>query len=248
MNDAPFRTFTEPKRSTKKWLFFPMSVVLHGILIGLIVVVPLMTAASMPEIKVLKVHIVTEPSPPPVPPAPPAKRTSSRRADKPKPKPEEQKPVEVPRFVAPIEVPDVIEEEAISDYGLDIGSDFGVEGGIEGGVPGGVLGGLASTGDMNNLKAVHITTIQKPKLIRQVAPQYPATALRARLKGTVIVEAVTDIYGRVIRVRVLTGHPLFRNAASEAVRKWQYEPYIINGIPKPVVFQVTVNFRLEGAL
>jgi len=248
MNDAPFRTFTEPKKSTKKWLFFPLSVVFHGILIGLIVVVPLMTAVSMPELKILKVHIIAEPSPPPVPPAPPNKRTGSRDANKPKPKPEEQKPVEVPRFVAPIEVPDVIEEEAIDAFGPDVGSEFGVEGGIEGGVPGGVLGGLASTGDMNNLKAVHITTVQKPKLIRQVAPQYPSTALRARLKGTVIVEAVTDIYGRVIRVRVLTGHPLFRNAAAEAVRKWQYEPYIINGIPKPVVFQVTVNFRLEGAL
>lgn len=246
MNAIPFRTFTEPKKSTKKWLFFPMSVVLHGILIGLIVVVPLMTATGMPEIQIHKIHIVAEPSPPPVPPAPPKNQTSSRRADKPKPKTETQKPVEVPRFVAPIEVPDVIEEEAI-DYGIDAGTDFGVEGGIEGGVPGGVLGGLAATGDMNNLKAVHITTIQKPKLIRQVAPQYPSTALRARLKGTVIVEAVTDIYGHVIRVRVISGHPLFRNAASEAVKKWQYEPYIINGIPKPVVFQVTVNFRLEGA-
>ncbi len=245
MNAAPFRTFTEPKKSTKKWLFFPMSVVLHGILIGMVVVVPLMTATGMPEVKVHKIHLVAEPSPPPVPPAPPKKRTSSRKANKPKPKPSERKPVTVPRFVAPVEVPDVIEEEAIDAYGFNEGSEFGVEGGIEGGVVGGVLGSM-SAGDGQNLKAVHITTIQKPKLIRQVAPQYPSTALRARLKGTVIVEAVTDIYGHVIRVRVISGHPLFRNSASEAVRKWQYEPYIINGIPKPVVFQVTVNFRLEG--
>lgn len=246
MNAVPFRTFTEAGKSTKKWLFFPMSVIFHGLLIGLIVVVPLMTATAMPEVDVHKIHLIAEPSLPPVPPAPPNKRTGSRQSNKPKPKPNEPKPAAVPRFVAPIEVPDVIEEEAIDAYGLDLGSEFGVEGGIEGGVQGGVLGGMARTGDLNNLKAVPITNIQKPRLIRQVSPQYPSTALRARLKGTVIVEAVTDIYGHVIRVRVISGHPLFRNSASEAVKKWQYEPYIINGIPKPVVFQVTVNFRLEG--
>lgn len=246
MNETLFKSFVEPKRSTKKWLFFPMSVILHGALIVLIVVVPLMTAESMPQIKIHKVYIVAEPAPPPVPPAPPRSKTSSRESAK--PKPDEPKPVMEARFVAPVTVPDVIQEEAISAYGIDTGSAFGVEGGEIGGVDGGVLGGMTSgTDDFNNAQAYHLTGIQKPKLIRQVAPQYPATALKARLPGTVIVEAVTDIYGKVLTVRVISGHPLFRSSAVEAVKKWVYEPYIICGIPKPVVFTVTVNFRLDGA-
>jgi outer membrane biosynthesis protein TonB len=49
-----------------------------------------------------------------------------------------------------------------------------------------------------------------------------------------------------MKARIINGHPLFRSAAMEAVKKWVYEPYIIDGIPKPVVFTVTVHFRLDG--
>jgi protein TonB len=35
-------------------------------------------------------------------------------------------------------------------------------------------------------------------------------------------------------------------AAVEAVRRWRYRPYVLNGEPVEVETQVTVNFVLSG--
>lgn len=246
MNEMIFKAFVEPKNPTKRWFFFPVSLLFHGLLIGAIVVVPLLTAESMPPAKIFDVFVVAPPAPPPAPPPPPKARKSTKGPVKTNNKPEETKPVTQGRFVAPVDVPSEIEDEDISDFGFNGGVPGGVAGGIEGGVPGGVLGSLAGADDPSQLTIQRISPVQRPKLIRRVTPQYPPTALKARLQGVVIVEAVTDIYGRVIKARIINGHPLFRNSAMEAVKRWVYEPYIIDGIPKPVVFTVTVHFRLNG--
>jgi protein TonB len=86
---------------------------------------------------------------------------------------------------------------------------------------------------------------QAAKLIRRVTPIYPSVALAARIQGVVIVEATTDIYGRVREARVVSGQPLLNDAALQAVRQWVYEPYLSNGIPRPVTFTVTVTFSLS---
>jgi len=87
--------------------------------------------------------------------------------------------------------------------------------------------------------------IKPPRLIKQVPPQYPIGAVKARIEGVVRIEAVTDIYGRVMKINVIAGHLLLRSAAVQAVKQWVYEPYIINGLPKPVMFIVSVHFRLN---
>ena len=89
-----------------------------------------------------------------------------------------------------------------------------------------------------------IGEIKPPKLIKKVDPVYPETARQARVQGVVVLEAVTDIYGRVQKVTVLRSVPLLDEAAVIAVRQWVYEPLILNGKPRPVIFTVTVNFRL----
>lgn len=86
--------------------------------------------------------------------------------------------------------------------------------------------------------------IQPPKLIRQVEPVYPDVARKARVDGVVILEATTDIYGRVQNVKILRSIPLLDQAAVDAVRQWIYEPLIIEGEPRPVTFTVTVRFQL----
>jgi TonB family protein len=62
----------------------------------------------------------------------------------------------------------------------------------------------------------------------------------------VIIEATTDTFGRVSEARVIKGHPLLNQAAVEAIRRWIYEPFLINGVPKPVRFTVTITFRLDN--
>ncbi|UCE21282.1 MAG: energy transducer TonB, partial [Candidatus Aminicenantes bacterium] len=87
--------------------------------------------------------------------------------------------------------------------------------------------------------------IRPPRLLREVPPIYPEIARQARVEGIVIVEATTDIYGRVQNVKVLKSIPLLDQAATDAVRQWVYEPMIINGRPRGVIFVVTVTFKLK---
>jgi TonB family protein len=90
-----------------------------------------------------------------------------------------------------------------------------------------------------------IGRIQPPKLIRKTEPVYPEIARQAKVDGVVILEVATDIEGRVQNVKVLRSIPLLDQAAVDAVRQWVYEPMIIDGKPRPIVFTVTVRFALD---
>jgi protein TonB len=109
-------------------------------------------------------------------------------------------------------------------------------------VVGGVLGGVV--GEVESPVRA-IGEIKEPRLVRKVDPVYPEIARQARVAGTVILEATTDISGRVATVKVLRSIPLLDQAAIDAVRQWVYEPMIINGRPRGVIFTVTVRFELK---
>jgi len=88
--------------------------------------------------------------------------------------------------------------------------------------------------------------IKPPKLIRKVSPRYPKEAAESKVEGIIILQARTDIYGRVQDVKVIKGKdPLLKEAAKEAVKQWVYEPLVINGEPREVVFTTTVSFELD---
>ena len=76
-------------------------------------------------------------------------------------------------------------------------------------------------------------------------PVYPDIAMRARVAGMVILEAVIDAEGRVVNVKVLRSVPMLDQAAIDAVRQWEFTPTRLNGVPVPVVMTVTVNFTLR---
>jgi TonB family protein len=85
-----------------------------------------------------------------------------------------------------------------------------------------------------------------PKLIKEVKPVYPETARNAQVQGIVIIEATIDHKGKVINARIIRSvWPLLDDAAVAAVKQWIYEPYIIDGVPRSVIFTATVNFSLR---
>lgn len=88
--------------------------------------------------------------------------------------------------------------------------------------------------------------VTPPKLIREVKPVYPEEARAAGVEGVVIIEATTDTYGRVDSVKVLRSIPLLDQAAVDALKQWVYEPMVIDGKPMPVVFTVTMSFKLDA--
>ena len=85
-----------------------------------------------------------------------------------------------------------------------------------------------------------------PKPISRVEPIYPAEAQEARIAGVVILETVIDETGTVTDARVLKPLPFgLDKAAADAVRQWRFEPATLDGKPVPVVFNLTINFKLD---
>ncbi|MCI0470344.1 MAG: TonB family protein [Candidatus Aminicenantes bacterium] len=87
--------------------------------------------------------------------------------------------------------------------------------------------------------------VRMPICIRKVEPVYPQAAIEAHVEGKVIVDAVTDSEGNVRNTVVVSGNPLLTEAAVEAIKQWRYKPYMVNEKPIPVVFSVTLDFRLD---
>jgi len=233
---------TEPeKHAGRTTTTLVISIALHTMLILCIAILPLVFYDALPSQEALKAFFVTPlevaPPPPPPPPPPSAARAMVRAA----PRIEAQAPQ---GFVAPIEVPNEIKPEE----GLDLGEGVagGVEGGVPGGVVGGVVGGLPSEAPPPPAKVVRIGgQIAQPKLIRQVKPVYPDLAVQSRVTAIIILEAEVDTRGHVKTVKVLRGHPLFDDAAMEAVKQWRYQPLLLNGEPTGFILTVTVNFNLQ---
>jgi len=44
---------------------------------------------------------------------------------------------------------------------------------------------------------------------------------------------------------VLRSIPLLDQAALDAVKQWNYQPTLMNGVPTPVFATITVNFSLD---
>jgi protein TonB len=84
--------------------------------------------------------------------------------------------------------------------------------------------------------------VKEPKAIKMVPPVYPSLASRARVSGTVILEATLTAQGTVEEIRVMSGHPLLIPAAIDCVKQWQYEPTYLNGVPVPIILTAKVHF------
>jgi periplasmic protein TonB len=86
--------------------------------------------------------------------------------------------------------------------------------------------------------------ISEPRLLTHILPQYPLLALQAHTQGNVVVEIVIDKTGKVGDVRVVSGPTVLREAAVDAVRRWIYEPTLLDGQPIIVQMSVTIRFQL----
>ena len=88
--------------------------------------------------------------------------------------------------------------------------------------------------------------IQKPQPILTPDPEYPVTAQRERIEGSVILEAVITREGAVASARVLRSvHPLVDTASIQAIRGWRYKPATRTGTPVCTYLTVTTKFYLS---
>lgn len=89
--------------------------------------------------------------------------------------------------------------------------------------------------------------IESPELIHEVKPQYTADAMRAKIQGSVLLEAVVLPDGSVGELRVTKSlDPVFGldQEAIKAAKQWRFRPGRKQGQPVAVI----VNFVLDFAL
>jgi TonB family protein len=88
--------------------------------------------------------------------------------------------------------------------------------------------------------------VKAPVVTHRVEPFYPEEARAARISGIVILEVIIDKAGVVRDAVVLKPLPFgLDQAAIDAVRQWKFRPATMNGEPVDVVFNLTVNFKLD---
>jgi len=85
----------------------------------------------------------------------------------------------------------------------------------------------------------------QPEPIVRVPPEYPDSARAAGVSGTILVEALVGIDGRVHEVMTLHSIPLLDEAAFTAARKWRYTPALAHGKPVAVWVEIPVKFSLH---
>ncbi len=85
--------------------------------------------------------------------------------------------------------------------------------------------------------------LKPPQIISSVMPIYPQIAQLAGVEGDVVVQASIDSSGNVSATKVLAGPMMLRVAATDALRRWKYEPAMLDG--KPVGTQMTVRIRFH---
>jgi TonB family protein len=85
-----------------------------------------------------------------------------------------------------------------------------------------------------------------PRVVNRVEPVYSEAYRILRIHGVVVLESTISDKGVVEDVRLLKSvAPDLDSAAMDAVRKWTFEPATIDGRPVPVLFNLTINFKLQ---
>lgn len=92
----------------------------------------------------------------------------------------------------------------------------------------------------------HVSSgVMQGMLIYKVIPTYPAVAQATRTSGTVVLQATISRTGTIENLHVVSGPALLQQTALDAVKRWRYRPYMLNGRPVEVETTVNVNFTLE---
>jgi TonB family protein len=122
--------------------------------------------------------------------------------------------------------------------GVGSGAGPGTGSGLGPGSGGGTGGGVYRPG----------SGIVSPRILTEVKPQYTADAMRAKIQGTVWLEAVVMPDGSVGNVQITRSlDPTFGldQEAIRTVKKWRFIPGTRQGQPVPVLVEIEMTFTLR---
>lgn len=81
-------------------------------------------------------------------------------------------------------------------------------------------------------------------LVHRVEPEYPEDARKQGIQGAVVMDVRINSKGTVEAVNVVSGADALAQAATAAVKQWQFRPRTVNGQPVEMQTRVTLDFRL----
>jgi len=91
--------------------------------------------------------------------------------------------------------------------------------------------------------------VEPPVFTKKVQPKYPERAIKIRLQGYVILEAILRKDGSVDDIKVLRGLGKgkfgFEEEAAAALRQWEFLPGKVNGKPADVRMTLKIDFVLQ---
>ncbi len=85
--------------------------------------------------------------------------------------------------------------------------------------------------------------IKRGHPVRQPLPEYPESARRLHLQGSVVLQGIIAVDGKMKMLRLVSGNPLLGQPTLQAVKNWCYEPSYLNGKPVEVDTTIVVNFH-----
>jgi TonB family protein len=87
--------------------------------------------------------------------------------------------------------------------------------------------------------------VMQGQAIHRVTPVYPEDAKKAKIQGTVKLDAVIGKTGAVEQLNVVSGPEKLQQSALDAVRQWTYKPFLLNGDPVEVKTTISVVYSLK---
>ena len=230
-----------------------LSLVVHVVLLGAAILVPLVYTEALPNHGFMRI-LTTPPPPPAEPTGPPIELVEVARA------PVTVIEIDPYTMIGPTKIPEevaTIVDNLPRSRMRRVRSTLPAGGGI-----GNIIRGLEG-GPFNATPPPPLPEPPPPpvfelptplrvsfgsitgSLIHRVQPEYPSLARSARIEGLVLLEGTIATDGTIRNLRVITGHPLLTQAAVNAIEQWIYEPYRLNDELIEIVTTFTLTFRLD---
>ena len=81
------------------------------------------------------------------------------------------------------------------------------------------------------------------RIISKPNPIFPASARERHVQGTVVLHVIIGKQGTIRDLELVsTPDDALAESAMDAVRRWTYQPYLLNGKPTDVDSRITVNY------
>lgn len=101
---------------------------------------------------------------------------------------------------------------------------------------------------VEELEPLQVGQSQHVMPLRRIDPIYPRKALRRKIQGFVLLSFDIDQYGTPKNIKVTEAQPakIFNREALKALKKWKYQPMIVNGVAQERSNQqIKLEFKIQ---